>query len=358
MKRTSYQSSSDTRRALYPAALFSTHKLLFASLFASMLVCGVTFGRSDSWTLPNPFASGQPNLPSVDLAQQTPHPAVVQIRAVERGRMAQGSGTLVGINERHGLIVTNWHIIREAKGPVVVTFPDGFQSAATVLAADRDWDLAALLIWRPQVAPVRIATAAPQPGEVLTIAGFGPGRYRAVSGRCTQYVAPGIRMPYEMVEVAAVARQGDSGGPILNQSGELAGVLFGAGGGTTSGSFCGRVEKFLQKVWPAADQRAQEFLVSSPARNPITQWPAEGMIDSTRRESPTSADARNEISAFPVTSFPAASDPTAENRESRSINWNQLAGPTPFDQAKTVLAAIGVLGIFIQVTSLMSGRRE
>jgi len=53
-----------------------------------------------------------------------------------------------------------------------------------------------------------------------------------------------------MVELAAEARQGDSGGPILNQRGELAGVLFGSGPGYTSGSYGGRVLKFLSSVVP------------------------------------------------------------------------------------------------------------
>ena len=43
-----------------------------------------------------------------------------------------------------GLVVTNWHVVRDATGQVEVVFPDGFRSAAKVLATDPDWDLAAL----------------------------------------------------------------------------------------------------------------------------------------------------------------------------------------------------------------------
>ena len=53
-----------------------------------------------------------------------------------------------------------------------------------------------------------------------------------------------------MVELDVEARQGDSGGPIFNQRGELAGVLFGAGQGTTIGSFAPRVESFLASLAP------------------------------------------------------------------------------------------------------------
>ncbi len=179
---------------------------------------------------------------------QPPHPAVVRITAPGRGSVSYGSGCLIAVNEQHGLVVTNWHVINEATGPITVDFPDGFESTASVQKVDKDWDLAALAIWRPRVAPAKLAGAAPRPGETLTIAGYGPGKYRAVSGECTQYVAPGERFPFEMVEVAVAARQGDSGGPIFNRQGELAGVLFGEGQGRTSGSYCGRVQWFLESV--------------------------------------------------------------------------------------------------------------
>ena len=156
-------------------------------------------------------------------------------------------------SQQHGLVITNWHVINEATGQIMVMFPDGFTSAGTVVKVDRDWDLAAIAIWRPNAEPLPLATPAPQPGETLTIAGYGSGNYRAASGRCTQYVAPGTSFPYEMVELATTARQGDSGGPILNSRGELAGVLFGEGGGRTAGSYCGRVQWFLAGLLPASN---------------------------------------------------------------------------------------------------------
>ena len=132
-----------------------------------------------------------------------------------------------------------------------VVFPDGFRSGALILRVDRDWDLAALAIQKPKVQPIRVATETPRPGEPLTIAGYGPeGDHRAVGGKCTEYLSPGKNLPAELVEVDVQARRGDSGGPIYNSRGEIAGVLFGAGGnfltgGYTMGSYCGRVRQFL-----------------------------------------------------------------------------------------------------------------
>ncbi len=183
---------------------------------------------------------------SIPSAPQTPHPAVVRVIATDRNSMSLGSGTLVDANDDYGLVISNWHVVRDAVGPIEVVFPDGFHSMARVVRTDREWDLAALLIWKPPVQPVPVTTAAPRPGETLTIAGYGHGDYKAQSGACTQYLAPAPGRPLEIVEVAAAARDGDSGGPMFNSRGELAGVLFGEGGGRTDGSYGGRVHKFLE----------------------------------------------------------------------------------------------------------------
>lgn len=182
---------------------------------------------------------------------QLPHPAVARIIAEEKGAESHGSGTLVDVRDDCGLVITNWHVVRDATGPITVRFSNGFSSPARVRKVDKDWDLAALVIWRPPVDPVVISTQPPRRGDLLTIAGYGSGPYRAATGRCVQYVAPGVKFPPEMVELSAEARQGDSGGPIFNDRGELAGVLFGAARGTTTGSYCLRVRAFLDNVIPA-----------------------------------------------------------------------------------------------------------
>jgi hypothetical protein len=177
----------------------------------------------------------------------------------ERGAVSYGSGALVGVDPTLGLVLTNWHVICDAAGPIEVSFPDGFRSTAAVLATDRQWDLAALAIRRPRAEPISLASDVPRRGDPLMIAGYGDGWYRASTGRCTQYVSPGFGLPFEMVELDTAARQGDSGGPILNHRGELAGVLFGAGFGRTAGSHCGRVRRFLDTVADDFEQLSAEM---------------------------------------------------------------------------------------------------
>jgi len=179
---------------------------------------------------------------------QTPHPAVARIVAPESSGASMGSGVLVDVNDTQGLVLTNWHVVRESRSAVLVQFPDGFQSAGTVIRQDEAWDLAAIVIWKPNTTPVTVAAVPPQPGEPLTIGGFGRGVYREQTGRCTEYLSPGSGYPKEFVELEATARQGDSGGPIFNERRELAGVLFGQNEGRTIGSCSTRVRAFLGSV--------------------------------------------------------------------------------------------------------------
>ncbi|MEI6367445.1 MAG: serine protease [Planctomycetota bacterium] len=179
---------------------------------------------------------------------QPPHPSVARIVAPEKSGTSLGSGVLVDVNRTQGLVLTNWHVIRDSRSAVLVQFPDGFQSAGTVVRWDEPWDLAVLVIWKPRATPVALALQPPVLGEQLTIAGYGRGPFRAETGPCTQYLSPGTGYPMEFVELSATARQGDSGGPILNTQGELAGVLFGQNDGRTIGSCSTRVRTFLASV--------------------------------------------------------------------------------------------------------------
>lgn len=248
-----------------------------------------------------------------------PHPAVVRVVAQERNAESHGSGTLIDVREDCGLVVTNWHVVRDAVGKIEVRFPGGFVSPARVRKADKVWDLAALVIWRPPVEPVRISRQPPRRGEPLTIAGYGPGTYRAVAGRCTQYVAPGVNYPPEMVELSAEARQGDSGGPIFNDQGELAGVLFGAARGTTTGSYGGRVREFLASI------------VTDPGAVPAV--PA-GIAPATANL-PVGSNPNNPSSNFPPPAFSPSNSPSAPlaSPPAATVSRDAAAYTDPFGTA-------------------------
>lgn len=295
-----------------------------------------------------------------------PHPSVVRIIAPEDGAIAYGSGTLVGIRDDHGLVVTNWHVVRDATGLVEVVFPDGFRSHARPLKVDQDWDLAALVIWRPSVEPVKIATQPPRPGDVLTIHGYGRGKYRIATGRCTTYYSPQPNFPHEMLELDVEARQGDSGGPIFNQSGELAGVLFGAGQGCTMGSFAPRVRNFLAAVAPDLDQsNAQAKLAVADRPPPMVNMPvasqasvstsvSPGDYPSAPWSPPTSVMA-NSAGKLPEKNGAqlASTSLPKDAAQAQSVSWGDVNRTGWYEPLKTALAVVGAAAIALRLVKLV-----
>src|SRR5204863_4934474 len=160
--------------------------------------------------------------PRGETVSTTPHPAIARIIVSEKDGVSYGSGSLIDVRDDYGLVITNWHVVRDANGAISVLFPDGFSSKADVVKVDKDWDLAALSIRKPAAAPLPMTAIPPQPGQRLFIAGYGSGDFRAAAGNCLRYGSPGPAFENELVEVDAEARNGDSGGPILNERGEIA----------------------------------------------------------------------------------------------------------------------------------------
>jgi hypothetical protein len=288
----------------------------------------------------------------------TPHAAVARIIVPEGRTTAFGSGTLVDVRGQYGLVVTNWHVVRDSRGVVECVFPSGFRSNSRPLKVDSNWDLAALVIWRPPIEPVQITTQPPRPGDLLTIHGYGQGKYRIATGRCTTYYAPHPNFPHEMVELDVEARQGDSGGPIFNQSGELAGVLFGAGRGTTLGSFAPRVSNFLATLAPDIGQardQAQVAVADRPAPNvepktddylngsdwkyPSAPWsPAEAVVQN-----------KCDDCASGICPHVASAPPTKSAVKNEEIAENDLTQSDWYEPSKTALALIGILAIAMRL---------
>ena len=326
------------------------------------------------------------------------HAAVARIIVPERHSMSLGSGVLVGHTEHLGLVVTNWHVVQDAAGTIMVAFPDGFRCAARLLRTDRHWDLAALAIWRPNINPVPLAAYMPRVGDPLTIAGYGGGRYRAATGRLVDYAAPAANFPFELIEVSTPARQGDSGGPIFNTRGEVAGILFGTGGGQTMGSSSGRVRVFLltvldefQRLEPEPVMVAQQsvpdpvppvFETSQPELNrqpvrppqqPRQEQLAQSLIPLPSRPKPPSPAPL--VSQPRPPDIPAAPPAAAElaqigppqtpliepSQEPVLLGWSDLAGATRAEQVKTVLAGVGVFCMLLYALRLlgeMDGSRK
>lgn len=183
-----------------------------------------------------------------------PH-AVVRVNTEDRGgETSHGSGTCIGWSADYGLIVTAWHVVQDNRGQATVDFFIKRQKVtldAEVVDTDRLWDLAALVVKRPdwETLPfVGLGENKPEVGDKIKIAGFGRSglqTYRETEGAVVGFCAPSATAAYDLVVVDTPARDGDSGGPLRSQSGVLVGVLFGSDG-ATHGSHCERVRMFLK----------------------------------------------------------------------------------------------------------------
>jgi hypothetical protein len=157
-----------------------------------------------------------------------------------------GSGTLVGVSDSVGLVLTCSHLFDSSKSGIVVSFPNGRRYAANLVDLDRANDLGALEIRRPKLDPLTVSDA--DPSGVLTLCGFGPnGVFRGIAGRITGH-AMASGATYASTTIAGAVRAGDSGGGVLDGRGQIVGVVWGQRDGETYAT-CGEpVREFVARV--------------------------------------------------------------------------------------------------------------
>lgn len=137
-----------------------------------------------------------------------------------------GSGTVVDSRGGYGIVLTAKHLFEDGadKYPITVTFPNGDSRRwpGTFMGADPASDLAGVFIADPPAA-CDVAD-----GDMLAASGFGPPETKLA----TVFGAPvGKYDTPWMVSMTGVARQGDSGGPVMNAAGQLVGVIYGTADG-------------------------------------------------------------------------------------------------------------------------------
>jgi S1-C subfamily serine protease len=157
-----------------------------------------------------------------------------------------GVGTGVVIKD-DGTILTNFHVISGAV-KLKVTFFDGSHSEARVVAAQPEKDLAVL---KPQKIPDDLEPAilgsSQQllPGDGVVAVGFpfgiGPSvSSGVVSGLNRQFRSPdGSQELSGLIQFDAAANPGNSGGPLINMSGEVVGIVTAILNPTSARTFIG-----------------------------------------------------------------------------------------------------------------------
>jgi S1-C subfamily serine protease len=164
--------------------------------------------------------------------------SIVRVRAYfdgpDGGEVLGSTGTGVVILDK-GVILTNIHVVEGAKR-INLTFSEGMESDAVITGTRPEDDLAVLqasAVPDDLQAATLQSTAGLQPGDFVTAVGFpfgiGPSvSSGVVSGLKREYRSPeGQRLLTNLIQFDAAANPGNSGGPLLNASGEVVGIVSG-----------------------------------------------------------------------------------------------------------------------------------
>jgi len=157
-----------------------------------------------------------------------------------------GVGTGVVIKD-DGTILTNFHVVSGAK-KLKITFFDGSEAEATVIGVHPNKDLAVV---KPQKIPDDLEPAILgssqqlSPGDGVVAVGFpfgiGPSvSAGVVSGLNRQFKSPdGSQVLSGLIQFDAAANPGNSGGPLVNMSGEVVGIVTAILNPTSARTFIG-----------------------------------------------------------------------------------------------------------------------
>jgi S1-C subfamily serine protease len=179
-------------------------------------------------------AAGASAMPSIPQLPGMPNGSPFGNQAPQVPQRGQGSG-FVFDNQRH--IVTNYHVAGQAD-KILVVFSDGSSSAATVIGADPDSDLAVLEVDRVPagVTPLPLASAIdlavgqsvvaignPFGLEGTMTTGIVSGLGRTLPSQAQTNDGGRFSIP-EVVQTDAAINPGNSGGPLLDLQGQVVGV--------------------------------------------------------------------------------------------------------------------------------------
>ena len=162
--------------------------------------------------------------------------AVVRVRAIGDGLeyddyMQRAVGTGVVIVE-NGTVLTSLHVVAGASR-VKVQFAEGLESEAKIVTAQPENDLAVLKVETlpdDLVAATMASAKDLVPGDTVVAIGFpfgiGPSvSAGVVSGLNREYRSPRGDRLSNLIQFDAAVNPGSSGGPLVNASGEVVGIV-------------------------------------------------------------------------------------------------------------------------------------
>jgi serine protease DegQ len=141
-----------------------------------------------------------------------------------RPRLSAGSGVIV--DARRGIVVTNHHVVQDARA-IEVTLADRRRVEARLLGSDPATDIAVLQIRAPDLSALRLGGSEElQVGDYVVAIGNPFGVGQSVTAGIVSALGRGLSAQgYEnYIQTDAAINPGNSGGPLINLEGEVVGI--------------------------------------------------------------------------------------------------------------------------------------
>jgi S1-C subfamily serine protease len=231
--------------------------LLGAALAWALAITVVVLVRGEAAkaplaAVPSPSPSAAERSLSVPEVYRTLLPSVVLIQTTRDGNSAaardpktmakSATGTGVIVNAR-GAILTAAHVV-EGADAIKVSYADGTESAAVVAGMDADQDIAALT---PAKLPETVVPAVLGGGVAVGADVVAIGNPLGLTASTTSGVVSGLGRVAQgqsgkisgLIQFDAAVNPGSSGGPLINDRGQVVGVIVALANPTDAGTFIG-----------------------------------------------------------------------------------------------------------------------
>jgi len=226
-------SAMSAKRAWWLAGIVGVIAAALSGLLGSAL--GVRFGGDDTGQTramigPRPAA---PSTAPDSLAQvaKAVLPSVVTVRVPVDGGTSMGSGFVAS---EQGHVITNDHVIAGGAGAATVIFDDGSIAQAEVVGTDMESDVAVLKVLHRDNLPVArlgdsdyvaVGDQVIAVGSPLALRGtVTAGIVSAIDRPIATNSSKGGNRYYAAIQTDAAVNHGNSGGPLVNASGEVVGI--------------------------------------------------------------------------------------------------------------------------------------
>jgi S1-C subfamily serine protease len=176
---------------------------------------------------PKPQVNFNYSAQAVRLAESKASGSVVRITSFACGGVASGSGFVVG----KSLVATNAHVIAGVKRPII-KYKDGSYEGYPVVF-DANLDIAILRVSKLAAPALPLAPQNVPLNSTVAVLGYPGGNYRVTAGIIRDTLAVSARTIYDqgafgrgVYVLQAHVDLGNSGGPVVLQNGQAAGMLF------------------------------------------------------------------------------------------------------------------------------------